>query len=132
MELSITFRFRRVLGGNAVIDELRSPPPSEGTLRGSGRMRMGSWLLVGALALALMPTAAVFAATPARAYGNTALWQIAISGNCDNKSLCGAFGPVGGFWVWAEFDSGGTGDVTVTDCAHFLSTAPFGGAQHVN
>jgi hypothetical protein len=70
------------------------------------------------------------------AYGNTALWQIAISGNCDNPSLCaGTFG-TGGFWVWAEFDSGNTGNVTVTDCSHVVggptALQQTGGAQHVN
>ena len=66
----------------------------------------------------------------AHAYGKTALWQIAISGNCNNKTLCA--GQLGGFWVWAEFDSGSTGDATVTFCGHGLPTAPYGSAQHIN
>ncbi len=70
------------------------------------------------------------------AYGNLALWQIAISGNCDNPSLCGAPFGTGGFWVWAEFDSGNTGDATVTDCGHLVggptAVQETGGAQHFN
>lgn len=60
----------------------------------------------------------------AGAHASTALWQVAVSGNFHSPS------GGGGFWVWAEFDSGSTGDVAVTDCAHQVSpTAPFGGAQ---
>src|SRR6266704_3517596 len=54
---------------------------------------------------------------PAGAYGNTALWQIGISGNCDNPAVCGA-DQLGGFWGWVEFDSGNTGDATIAGCAH--------------
>lgn len=88
------------------------------------RSRLFATIFLASLALLLPGLIPV-----THAYGRTALWQIAISGNCDNPSLCGT---PGGFWVWAEFDSGSTGDATVTDCAHMLSTAPFGGAQHVN
>jgi hypothetical protein len=54
---------------------------------------------------------------PAGAYGNTALWQIGISGNCDNPAVCGA-DQLGGFWGWVEFDSDNTGDATIADCGH--------------
>jgi hypothetical protein len=54
---------------------------------------------------------------PAGAYGNTALWQIGISGNCDNPAVCGA-DQLGGFWGWVEFDSGNTGDATIAGCGH--------------
>jgi len=70
------------------------------------------------------------------AYGNLALWQIAISGNCDNPSLCAGTGGTGGFWVWAEFDSDNTGDATVTDCDHLVggptAVQQTSGAHHVN
>jgi hypothetical protein len=91
------------------------------------------------LALSLAATIALTAfiagstATTAAAYGNTAVYQIAFSGNCDNPSspVCAAppqgFG-VGGFWVWAELDKGGGGDATVAFCEHNLPTAPHGGA----
>ncbi len=71
----------------------------------------------------------------AHAYGNTAIWQIGFSGNCINPSLCEDFvtatgtGP-GGFWGWIEFDSGGVGDITVSECSHLSSdTPPLSGAQ---
>jgi hypothetical protein len=54
---------------------------------------------------------------PAGAYGNTALWQIGISGNCNNPAVCGA-DQLGGFWGWVEFDAGNTGDATFADCGH--------------
>lgn len=63
------------------------------------------------------------------AYGNTALWQIAISQNCDNPSLCGS--NLGGFWAWAEFDTVG-GDATLTFCAHAIGGIAPGGAGHIN
>ncbi len=96
-----------------------------------GRRRVGPAVAWG-LALLLMLSMAIVVMPRARAYGSTALWQVAASGNCDNPSLCAsAFSVPGGFWVWAEIDAVG-GNATVTDCAHLLSTAPFGGAQHVN
>jgi len=77
---------------------------------------------------AVVVLAAVFAAS-AGAYGGGAshdTWQIAISSNCDNLSLCGGGG--GGFWGWVEFDrwSDGsiTGDAQLTGCGH---SGPGGG-----
>jgi hypothetical protein len=82
--------------------------------------------LVAAL-VAAAAVAAGFAAT-AGAYGGGAshnTWQIAISSNCDNPSLC--LDPTGapsegGFWGWIEFDqwSNGTitGDAQFTFCGH--------------
>ena len=70
------------------------------------------------------------------AYGNTALWQVTESVNCNNPdpNICGGGG--GGFWVWAELDSVG-GDATVTGCGHSGGPAlglspPYGGAGHTN
>lgn len=78
------------------------------------------WLAALAVAAAL---AAGFASS-ARAYGGGAshdTWQIGLSFNCDNPSLCGGGG--GGFWGWVEFDrfSDGTitGDAQLTGCGHF-------------
>lgn len=85
-------------------------------------------ILVYGLAVGIVLSMAIVAAPRARAYGSTALWQIAISGNFNSAS------GGGGIWVWAEFDSGSGGNATVTDCGHsqFLPSAPFGGAGHVN
>jgi len=64
------------------------------------------------------------------AYGNTAIWQIGFSGNCDNPQLCGPPFGLGGFWGWVEFDQGGVGDATVAECSHLFSdTPPLSGAQ---
>jgi len=61
------------------------------------------------------------------AYGNTAIWQIGVSFNCNNPSFCEG---LGGAWGWIELDSGGVGDATFTDCAHLISdTPPLSGAQ---
>ncbi len=49
------------------------------------------------------------------AYGNTAIWQIGFSGNCDNPHLCGPPFGLGGFWGWVEFDQGGVGDATLIE-----------------
>ncbi len=67
----------------------------------------------------------------AHAYGSLAQWQVAVSQNCDNPSFCT---PVqGGFWLWAEFDSDGTGDATGTGCAHLVAGgSPGAGAFHFN
>lgn len=71
--------------------------------------------------------AAVFAAS-AGAYGGGAshnTWQIAVSSNCDNPTLCldpTGLPEEGGFWGWVEFDqwSDGsiTGDAELTGCGH--------------
>src|SRR5262245_37503644 len=90
--------------------------------------------LTGALRRAMLmvagfATAAVLAvglASPASAYGGGAghdMWQVGISGNCNNPSFCGADG-LGGFWGWVEFDRFAdgtiTGDAQFTDCHHFI------------
>src|SRR6266700_688811 len=66
------------------------------------------------------------------AYGNTALWQIGVSLNCNNPSFCGSM--LGGFWGWVEFDSGGLGDATLTGCGHLTGPTSHGtaGADHFN
>jgi len=66
------------------------------------------------------------------AYGNTALWQIGVSLNCNNPSFCGTM--LGGFWGWVEFDSGGLGDGTLTGCGHLTGPTSQGtaGADHFN
>jgi hypothetical protein len=72
--------------------------------------------LVGALALT-----AGFASS-AGAYGGGAgheMWQIGISFNCNNPSLCG--NETGGTWGWGEFDRQGDqtwGDAQLTFCGH--------------
>ena len=85
-------------------------------------------LRLATVVVAIAALAAVFAAS-AGAYGGGAshdTWQIAISQNCNNMSLCGGGG--GGFWGWVEFDrwSDGTitGDAQLTGCGH---SGPGGG-----
>ena len=77
--------------------------------------------------VAAAAVAAGFAAS-AGAYGGGAshdTWQIAISSNCDNPTLCvdpNGLPSQGGFWGWVEFDrwSDGsiTGDAQLTGCGH--------------
>ena len=83
------------------------------------------------LAFATIAALAALAASSASAYGGGAshdTWQIALSSNCDNPSLCG--GELGGFWGWVEFDRSSegsiTGDAQLTGCGH---SGPGGGAH---
>jgi hypothetical protein len=94
-----------------------------------------SILLVASLGASA--TLAVGFASPAGAYGGGAghdVWQVGISGNCNNPSFCGADG-LGGFWGWVEFDrfaNGSiTGDAQLTGCGHFLGGGG-GGAGHAD
>jgi hypothetical protein len=58
----------------------------------------------------------------AQAYGNTAIWQIGLSANCNNPDLCGD--ALGGFWGWVEFDQNGLGDATLAGCGHMVAAGP--------
>jgi hypothetical protein len=65
-------------------------------------------------------------------YGPLAVYQIAISQNCNNPGFCGP--ELGGFWGWAVFNSDGTADAELTGCGH-LQGGPGGGgggAQHMS
>ncbi len=89
--------------------------------------------LVPAVGLLVAATMA-FSAPAANAYGPAAVYQIGISENCNNPSLCGGGG--GGFWGWAEFDNDNTVDAQFADCGHLVRGAnsgyppPYGGAGH--
>jgi hypothetical protein len=103
-------------------------------LQMSGVLRRSVLLLAG---LAVAAVLAVGTASPAGAYGGGArhdMWQVGISGNCNNPSFCGADG-LGGFWGWVEFDRFAdgtiTGDAQLTGCGHFLGGAG-GGAFHAD
>ncbi len=92
-------------------------------------------LMVAALAAAAA-LAAGFASS-AGAYGGGAshdMWQIGISGNCNNPSFCGD--ELGGFWGWVEFDRFAdgtiTGDAQETGCGHFLGGGGSFGAEHAD
>lgn len=70
---------------------------------------------VAAIAAAAM--LAVGFASPASAYGGGAnhdMWQVGLSFNCNNSSLCADMG-TGGFWGWAEFDRSADGTQTCRD-----------------
>ena len=82
--------------------------------------------------VAILALASLAAATPAGAYGGGAshdMWQIGISGNCNNPSFCGE--ELGGFWGWVEFDRFAdgtiTGDAKVAGCFHLPGGAGGGG-----
>ncbi len=72
-------------------------------------------VVVAAASLALLGSG-LASAPSAGAYGRAALWQIGLSFNCNNRSLCGS--QLGGFWGWAEFDSDNSADAQLTDCEH--------------
>lgn len=95
-----------------------------------------------AVALAIVATASLAAMTAiapaAGAYGGDGamdVWQIGISANCNNPSVCGA--ELGGFWGWVEFDrnpaTGATdADAQLTGCGHMVKAGGPGlaGAGH--
>ncbi len=92
------------------------------------RSRAFKGALATSLALAFVFSVVLVRAPSAHAYGSTHLWQVGLSENCDNPSVCGADN-LGGFWGWVEFDTGGQGDAELTGCGH-LQGGPGGGAQH--
>jgi hypothetical protein len=82
-------------------------------------------LMVAAFAAAAL--LAVGVASPAGAYGGGAghdMWQVGISFNCNNPSICNTpDSGTGGFWGWAEFDRSADhtqtwGDAEFADCFH--------------
>ena len=102
-----------------------------------------SVLMVAALAAAAA-LAAGFASS-AGAYGGGAshdMWQIGISGNCNNPTSSFCQNPetglpeLGGFWGWVEFDRFAdgtiTGDEQVTGCGHVLGGGGSFGAEHAD
>jgi hypothetical protein len=79
-----------------------------------------------------------FAAPAAYAgYGGGATnntWQLELSINCNNATLCAQGGGTGGEWIWGEFDMApgatvGTGDAQLTFCFH---GGGFDGAGHTS
>ncbi len=91
--------------------------------------------LLATLPIALLAITILSLVPVTHAYGNSALWQVTLSFNCDNPSLCGGNSNVGGFWGWVEFDSGSQGDATLTGCGHVVggTGGPFtAGAGHAN
>jgi hypothetical protein len=92
-------------------------------------------LMVAALAAAALLGVGV--ASPAGAYGGGAnhdMWQIGLSFNCNNPSICGD--ELGGDWGWAEFDrsADGTqtwGDAQTTFCGHTIGGGE-AGAGHTS
>jgi hypothetical protein len=83
------------------------------------------------IAVASASVAVASIATPsARAYGNTAQFQVAVSLNCDAKTqpFCTSVVGLGGEWAWFAFNNDGTFDATLTFCSH----GEFNGAFHQN
>src|SRR5512133_148463 len=95
--------------------------------RTEGHMSRGVRAVSVSLLVAILVFAAVLMPAPAaQAYGNTAIYQIGLSYNCNNPSFCGS--QLGGFWGWVEFDQGSTGDATLSGCSHMVGGGG-GGAQ---
>ena len=89
--------------------------------------------LVGLAAVLTVVAVAMVVAPSAGAYGNTAVYQITFSLNCTSVTpgACDQFGGPGGVWGWIELDSGGGGDMTLTECGHSIGGGG-GGAGHIN
>lgn len=84
-------------------------------------------------AVVLMSGVVAGGATRAFAYGaaDQPVAQVEISGNCDNPNFPFCAPPpdgvgLGGVWVWAELDTGGGFDATVTFCGHQTAGQPNG------
>src|SRR2546427_5593720 len=61
------------------------------------------------------------------------MWQVGLSFNCDNQTLCA--GQLGGFWGWAQFTrdpvTGATdADAQLTGCFHSEPGVGAAGADH--
>lgn len=87
---------------------------------------------VAAIAVAL--SAGVGSAGAYGGDGQMGVYQVGISFNCDNRSLCGT--QLGGFWGWLELDnaapgaqSGTGGDGEFAGCGH---GGGFNGAGHTS
>jgi hypothetical protein len=94
-------------------------------------------VLYAAVAALILGVSGLTGSTAAQAYGGGAthdMWQIGISGNCNNPSFCGE--ELGGFWGWVEFDRFAdgtiTGDAQITGCGHFLGGGGSFGAEHAD
>src|SRR5262249_39542640 len=87
------------------------------TREGSMKLQLTGALRRSILLVATSATAAVLAmgvASPAGAYGGGArhdMWQVGISGNCNNPSFCGADG-LGGLLGWVEVHRFAHGSIT--------------------
>jgi hypothetical protein len=74
--------------------------------------------------LSAVVAASLLAGNAKADYGPLAVYQVAISQNCNNPDFCGP--ELGGFWGWAVFNSDGTADAELTGCGH-LQGGPGGG-----
>ncbi|HZC53733.1 MAG TPA: hypothetical protein VE441_14710, partial [Mycobacterium sp.] len=92
------------------------------------------------LGVATLAAVAVVLTAPSASadYGGGAAkntWQIELSVNCNNPTLCSQMGGAGGEWIWGELDQtvGAnptyTGDAQITFCAH---GGGFSGAGHTS
>jgi hypothetical protein len=86
-----------------------------------GNLRRTTLAILSATTLAV--SMVTLTATGAAAYGSAGQWQIGLSFNCNNPSLCAS---QGGFWGWAEFDNDNTADAQLTGCQHLVGGGPAG------
>ena len=89
---------------------------------GEGGIMRRLLVLVAAVAAVL-----ALSTSPAGAYGSGAnhdMWQVGISFNCNNPSICD---DLGGFWGWAEFDRSADGTQTWGDAEFAFCFHTIGG-----
>jgi hypothetical protein len=92
-------------------------------------------IVLVSLAATMALAAVAWSAAPAGAYGGGAdhdMWQVGLSSNCNNPSICNSepFEGTGGLWGWAEFDRSADGTQTWGDAefAFCFHTVGGGGA----
>jgi hypothetical protein len=108
-------------GGTPIV-AMRASVRWHASLWGKGEIMRRLLVLVAAVAAVL-----ALSTSPAGAYGGGAnhdMWQVGISFNCNNPSICD---DLGGFWGWAEFDRSADGTQTWGDAEFAFCFHTIGG-----
>lgn len=92
-------------------------------------MRTRRFIIAALLTAAALPTGPARAAA-ASADGRLALWEVAVSLECNNPSLCGD--GLGGLRGEEAFYDDGTAHAELTQSLHLVGAGPAAGAQHIS
>jgi hypothetical protein len=93
-------------------------------------VRARRFIVTAALLAVAALLAGLLSAGPAGAGGRLAVWQVAVSLNCNNPSFCGA--ELGGLRGRETFYSDNTADAQLTQGRHLVGGGPAAGAQHIS